>query len=228
MARRHLNAGTLTAPLPPVLATVGVGEMANIITIGWTGILSSQPPRTYISVRPERHSHKLLMERGEFVINLTTRDMAWAVDYAGIYTGAKVDKWEKCSLTKVESKEVAVPTIAESPLSLECKVYKVESMGTHDVFFADIVSVSADERILDEKGRLMLDRADLLAYAHGEYFALGEKLGRFGFSTDKGAKKAAQVNKSAQKDTKTHKNKKEGDKPFYLTAPRGKGGKRRK
>ena len=230
MARRHLKAGALTSPLPPVLVTCGVGENANIITIGWTGIMSTQPPRTYISVRPERHSHKLLTELSEFVINLTTENLVYAVDYAGIYTGAKVDKWEKCKLTRAKSKETEVPTIAESPLALECKVYRVESMGTHDVFYADIVSVSADESLIDENGRIMLDRAGLLAYAHGEYFALGKKLGKFGFSTDKGAKSATQVvgNKSKAGAKNTNTSKDAEKKPFYLTAPRGKGGKKRK
>ena len=232
MARRNLKAGTLTAPLPPVLVTVGEGDRANIITIGWTGILASDPPRTYVSIRPSRHSHKLLSEHGEFVINLATEDMAYAVDYAGIYTGAKVDKWKRCGFTRTESEKVSVPTILESPLALECKVIRVENMGTHDVFFADIVSVSADERILDKSGRLLLDRAGLLAYAHGEYFALGEKLGRFGFSTDKDAKKSTQARENNKKvPSGVKKEGKDTEKvPFYLSAPgvKKKGGRRRK
>ncbi len=194
MARKALKAGVLTAPLPPVLATVGTGDEANIITIGWTGILSTHPPRTYISVRPERHSHSLLRRHGEFVINLTTVDMAKKVDYCGIYTGAKVDKFKECGFTKVDSREVAVPSIGECPLSLECRVVEVIPMGTHDVFIADVVAVSVDDSILDEDGKLRFDKAGLLAYAHGEYYALGEKVGRFGFSTDKpkkGEKKPA-------------------------------------
>lgn len=185
MARKILKAGVLTAPLPPVLATVGTGDEANIITIGWTGILSTHPPRTYISVRPERHSHSLLRRHGEFVINLTTVDMAKKVDYCGIYTGAKVDKFKECGFTKVDSREVAIPSIGECPLSLECRVVEVIPMGTHDVFIADVVAVSVDDSILDEDGKLRFDKAGLLAYAHGEYYALGEKVGRFGFSTDK-------------------------------------------
>lgn len=189
MGRIKLKAGALTAPLPPVLVTVGDMEKSNIITIGWTGILSTSPARTYVSVRPERYSHKLLCEGGEFVINLTTAAMAKKVDYCGIYTGAKVDKFEKCGFNKVASNEVAPPTIAECPLSLECRVIEVLNYGTHDVFLADIVSVSADEGMLDEQGRLRFDRADLLAYAHGEYFALGRSLGKFGFSATKKPKK---------------------------------------
>ena len=185
MARKSFKAGALTAPLPPVMVTVGDMESSNIITIGWTGILSTIPPRTYISVRPERYSYKMLKDNGEFVINLTTASQARVVDYAGIYTGAKVDKFKECKLTKLASKEVSAPTIAECPLALECRVVEVIPMGTHDVFIADIVSVSCDDSIIDEAGKIRFDKAGLLAYAHGEYFALGEKLGSFGFSKKK-------------------------------------------
>ena len=191
--REHFAPGTLTAPLPPVLATVGDMEDANIITIAWTGILASTPPKTYISVRPTRHSYGMLKERGEFVINLPSASLAREVDYAGIYTGAKVDKFEKCGFTKLPSKEVSAPTIAECPIALECRVCEVIPLGSHDCFVADIVSVSCRDDVL-ENGRICYDKADLLAYAHGEYYALGEKLGKFGFSTDK--KKKAEPRKA--------------------------------
>ena len=204
MARRSFKAGTLTAPLPAVMVTVGDMEKSNVITIAWTGILSSDPPRTYISVRPSRHSHAMLLENGEFVINLTNERLALATDYAGIYTGAKVDKFEKCHLTKEKSEKVAPPTIKESPIALECKVYEVVHSGTHDVFMADIVNISCDESILDASGRISFDRENLIAYAHGEYFALGKKLGRFGFSTDKkNRQKAAKPQGAAKKDAGT-------------------------
>ena len=234
MARKSFKAGALTAPLPPVMVTVGDMECSNIITIGWTGILSTIPPRTYISVRPQRHSYKMLKDKGEFVINLTAASQAKVVDYVGIYTGAKVDKFKECGLTKVASKEVSAPTIAECPFSLECRVIEVIPMGTHDVFIADIVSVSADESIIDEAGKIRFDKADLMAYAHGEYFALGEKLGSFGFSTKKPSQK-----KNAPKKNTDEKRAKAGpvsrktdiqeDKKrlFYLDAPRGKGNKSR-
>lgn len=186
--RVNLKPGALTAPLPPVIVSVGDGEISNIITIGWTGILATHPPKTYISVRPERYSYGIIKRTGEFVINLTTVEMARAVDYAGIYTGAKVDKLEKTGLTLTESSAVSAPTIAQSPLTLECRVCEVKSMGTHDVFVADIVGASASPDMLDGEGRLRYDKADLLAYAHGEYYALGQKLGAFGFSTYKGHK----------------------------------------
>ncbi len=187
--RQNFAPGALTAPLPPVLVTVGDMEEANIITIAWTGILATIPPKTYISVRPSRHSYGFLKERGEFVINLPSASLVREVDYAGIYTGAKVDKFEKCGFSKVVSKEVSAPTIGECPIAIECKISEIIPMGSHDVFMADIVSVSCREDVLEE-GRICYDKADLLAYAHGEYFALGEKLGKFGFSTDKENKAA--------------------------------------
>ena len=191
MARRTLKGGTLLCPLPAVMATVGTMEKPNIITVAWCGILSSDPPRAYISVRPSRYSHGLLREGGEFVINLTTEKLARATDYAGIYTGAKVDKFAKLSLTPIESVNVAPPTIKESPLALECRVFEVISMGTHDVFMADILSVSADEEYFDENDKLRLDKAGLISYSHGEYYALGKKIGKFGFSATKKKSKGA-------------------------------------
>lgn len=185
MGRIHLKSGTLLGPLPAVMVSCGDMENSNIITVAWTGILSSDPPRAYISVRPSRHSHDILREKGEFVINLTTESLARATDYSGIFTGAKVDKFEKCRLTKCESKCVSAPTIEESPLSLECKVFEVIESGTHDIFMADIVNVSCREDIMDDKGRICLERAGLMAYSHGEYYALGRRLGKFGFSAAK-------------------------------------------
>ncbi len=225
--RKNLSPGTLTAPLPPAMVTVGDYDNANIITIAWTGILASVPPKTYISVRPSRHSHGMLMERGEFVINLPSADLARTVDFVGIYTGAKMDKFEKCSLTKQKSEKVAPPTIAECPIALECRVCEVVSMGSHDVFIADIVGVSCHEELIDADGKIHYEKADLLAYAHGEYYTLGNAVGRFGFSTDK-------AKKSGKKEPQKKPEQKQGDnpvkvseekrehRPFYLDAPRGK------
>ena len=214
--RKHLSPGALLAPVPPALVTVGKFDEANIITIGWTGILATQPPKTYISVRPTRYSYELLRKHNEFVINLPSVDLARKVDYAGIYTGKKVDKWVKCGFTKQKSERVDTPTIAECPIALECRVTDIIPMGSHDVFMADIVGVSCQESILDEEGKMRFDRADLLAYAHGEYYALGDVVGRFGFSTDKGEKEE----KTKKNVIKTPKN--TNKKPFYENAPRGK------
>ena len=224
MKRQSFKPGTLHAPLPAVMVTVGDMERSNIITIAWTGILSSEPPRAYISVRPSRHSHAMLLEKGEFVINLTTEKLAYATDYAGIYTGAKVDKFEKLSLTKVESKKVSAPTIAQSPLALECRVFKRLSFGTHDVFMADIVNVSVDEELLDENGRICLEKAGLLAYAHGEYFALGEKIGKFGFSAAKETKARMKKNTDGKEHASDKKsNAEKGCKTKTLSATKGNG-----
>lgn len=227
--RRNLSAGTLLAPVPPAMVTVGDYDNANIITIGWTGILASTPPRTYISVRPSRYSYGILKERGEFVINLPSVALARETDYAGIYTGAKVDKFKKCGLTKQKSEKVAPPTIAECPVALECKVCQVIPMGSHDVFMADIVGVSCHEDIFDAEGRLCFDRADLLAYSHGEYYSLGRVVGRFGFSTDKPEKqKKTNKNseKSREKEEKTEKSQVR-KKPFYADAPKSRQPKKR-
>ena len=230
--RKNLSPGTLTAPLPPAMVTVGDYENANIITIAWTGILASVPPKTYISVRPSRHSHGMLTERGEFVINLPSAELARTVDFVGIYTGAKMDKFEKCSLTKQKSEKVAPPTIAECPIALECRVCEVVPMGSHDVFIADIVGVSCHERLIDADGKIHYENADLLAYAHGEYYTLGDTVGRFGFSTDKQKKQAKRedTKKSEKKPRLKPAEADEGKKehrPFYLDAPRGKGSRKK-
>lgn len=214
--RKFLSPGTLLAPVPPAMVTVGDYDNANIITIAWTGILASQPPKTYISVRPSRYSYGILKEHPEFVINLPSVSLAKEVDYVGIYTGKKVDKWEKCGLTKQKSDKVSTPTIAECPVALECRVTEVLSMGSHDVFMADIVGVSCHESIFDDEGKMHFERADLLAYSHGEYYSLGEIVGRFGFSTDK-AEKVEKTNNNASKTPKNVEKK-----PFYESAPRGK------
>ena len=203
MARRSFKAGTLEAPLPAVMVSVGDMENSNILTIAWTGILSSDPPRTYISVRPSRFSHKIIKERGEFVINLTNEALALSTDYVGIYTGAKVDKFEKCGLHKMKSEVVSAPTIAEAPIALECKVFDVIESGTHDIFMADIVNVSCDDSIIDEKDKICFDKAKLIAYSHGEYYALGKKLGRFGFSTDKKKRHTTKKGKNHHKKVGT-------------------------
>lgn len=197
--RKSFAPGTLLAPIPPAMVTVGDMDNANVLTVAWTGILSTIPARTYISVRPSRHSYGILKERGEFVINLPSVSLARETDFVGIYTGAKMDKLEKCGLTKIKSERVSAPTIEECPIALECSVCQVLPMGSHDVFIADILSVSCRGDIIDENGKMRFDRANLLAYAHGEYYSLGDVVGRFGFSTDK-----PKLDKAAAKKSKTH------------------------
>ncbi len=185
MGKTVWKGGALTAPVPPCMVSCGAGERANIITIAWTGIINTVPPKTYISVRPSRHSYELIRESGEFCVNLTSVPLVKAADFCGIYTGKKVNKFERCGLTKAEATKVSCPIILESPLSLECRVTDIIPLGSHHMFLADIVAVDVDDSLLDNDGKLHLERAHLSAFAHGEYFELGRKLGDFGFSAKK-------------------------------------------
>ena len=185
MAKVAWGGGALLAPVPPVMVTCGDMENSNIITVAWTGIINTKPPRLSISVRPTRFSYNIIKEKGEFAVNLTPAALVRTADYCGIYTGAKVDKFAKTGLTKAEAQKIQAPIIAECPLALECKVTDIIPQGTHDLFLAEIVAVDVDESIIDSKGKLRLERAGLAAYAHGEYYELGRRIGKFGFSTDK-------------------------------------------
>lgn len=182
MAKINWKGGALLGPLPAVMVSCGTMEKANVITVAWTGIVSTIPPRAYISVRPTRHSYNIIKESGEFVINLTPRRLCETCDYCGIVTGRCVDKIGKCGFRLEESKEVSAPRLAQSPLVLECRVFDIIPLGSHDMFLCDILSVAVDEDLIDEQGKLCLDRADLIAFAHGEYYGLSGVLGKFGFS----------------------------------------------
>ena len=195
MSKVKWKGGTLLAPVPPVMVSCGDMESSNIITVAWTGIINSEPPKTYISVRPSRHSYNIIKERGEFVINLTPSRLVRSADWCGVYSGKNVDKFAKCKLTKEQANEVLAPVIAECPVALECKVTDIVPLGTHDMFVADIVAVDVSEELIDEKGKLHLEKAGLTAYAHGDYFALGKKIGSFGFSVKKKQNKKPNHNK---------------------------------
>jgi len=201
MSKQVWKGSTLLAPTPAALVTCGEGEQSNILTIGWTGIINSQPPKTYISVRPERHSHGILLEKREFAINLTTAELVRAADFCGVRSGRDMDKFKECGLTRESASAIACPLIAESPLALECKVTDVIKLGSHDMFLADIVAVDVDESLLDEDGRLCMERCHLIAYAHGDYYALGKRLGDFGFSV---RKKSTARHKGTQKRKKAN------------------------
>lgn len=175
----------LLGPVPPALVTCGTMEKPNVLTIAWTGIVCTHPAMTYISVRPSRYSYQLIQETGEFVINLPTSAMGKTTDFCGMKTGAKVNKIEKCGLTLAEGSQVSAPVLADCPVSLECRVTQAQELGSHTMFLAEIVAVQVEERFVDSKGKLNLQQAGLLAYAHGEYFALGRKCGDFGFSVKK-------------------------------------------
>ena len=202
MAKQVWKAGNMIYPLPAVMVSCRDKEgNDNIITVAWTGTICTNPAMAYISVRPERHSYNMIKETGEFVINLTTRELTYATDYCGVKSGRDVDKFKECSLTKEPAVNVNVPMIKESPVNIECKVERIDELGSHHMFVAKVLTVHADEKYMDEKGKFDLSKADLIVYSHGEYHSMGEKLGTFGYSikkkTDKKTKaKSVKVNKS--------------------------------
>ena len=186
MSKLNFKPGTMLNPVPAVMVSCGQGDESNIITVAWTGIVNSEPPMTYVSVRKERHSHHLIKESGEFVINLVTEELAFATDYCGVRSGKDVDKFKEMKLTPAKGEKVGCPVIKESPVNLECRVREIHEYGSHDMFVADIVNVQVNEELLDEKGRIRLDLAGLVAYNHGEYFGLKKNpLGKFGYSVMK-------------------------------------------
>lgn len=184
--KKSFKPGTLLSPVPAVMVSCGDGEEKNIITIGWTGIINSDPPITYISVRKSRYSHHIIEKTGEFVVNLTTEKLAFAADYCGVKSGRDVDKFKEMRLTPESADIVKCPMIAQSPVNLECRVIEIKSYPTHDMFIAEIVAMHADDEIVDEKGKIDMSAAGLIAYVHGEYFGLKKApLGRFGYSVMK-------------------------------------------
>lgn len=185
MSRITFKPGTFLYPLPAVMVTSGDMENSNILTVAWTGIVASEPATTYVSIRKERYSHGIITENMEFCINLTTEDLAYATDYVGVKSGKNVDKFKTLNLTKEKATLVKCPMIKESPVSIECKVIEIKEMGSHDMFLAEIVAVNVDKKYMDENGKFDMDRCNIIAYSHGEYYTLGKKLGKFGFSVKK-------------------------------------------
>jgi flavin reductase (DIM6/NTAB) family NADH-FMN oxidoreductase RutF len=184
MAKQAWKPGTMVYPLPAVMVSCGTKvEDFNIITIAWTGTINSKPPMCYISVRPERHSYDLIKESGEYVINLTTKELAEATDWAGVRSGRDYDKFSELGLTAGKASVVSAPIIEECPLHIECKVKEIVKLGSHDMFISEVVAVLADDRYLDpETGEFRLQDSGLLAYSHGNYFEIGEWVGKFGFA----------------------------------------------
>lgn len=179
--------GTMIYPLPAVLVSVGATEEEyNLFTVAWTGTVCTNPPMCYISVRPERHSYEIIRRTGEFVINLTTSRLARATDWCGVRSGRDYNKFREMGLTPIPATQVAAPVVEESPVSIECRVRQIVPLGSHDMFIADVVNVLVDEEYIDpESGKFDLQRADLIAYSHGEYFRLGDVIGHFGWSVRK-------------------------------------------
>lgn len=183
--------GNMVYPVPAVMVTVAdrAGN-SNILTIAWTGTICTNPPMAYISVRPERYSYEMLRETGEFVINLTNEELAFATDFCGVRSGREVDKWQAAGLTKEQASVVQVPLIKESPVNIECRVTEVKELGSHHMFLAEVVAVDVDSAYLDEKGKFELHRSKPIVYSHGEYYGLSSLLGTFGYSVKKERKKA--------------------------------------
>lgn len=190
MGKELWKPGNMLYPLPVVMVSLADKDgRPNIITLAWVGTVCTNPPMVSISVRPERYSYPILKETGEFVINLTTKELAFATDYCGVKSGRDVDKFKEMNLTPILASEVKAPMIAESPVNIECKVRQVLPLGSHDMFLADVVAVHADEKYMDENHKFHLEKADPIIYSHGSYFGCGELLGTFGYSVKKREKK---------------------------------------
>ena len=205
MSKVTWKSGTFLYPLPAVMVSCGTMEKSNIITVAWTGIINTNPAMVYISVRPTRHSYNIIKETGEFVINLTTQKLAYATDWCGVKTGAKVDKFKELKLSKEKAKFVKCPMIQESPVSVECKVKEVKELGSHHMFIAEVLAINADEQYIDEKGAFDISKCDLITYSNGGYYSLGKKLGKFGFSVQKNNKKTKKVINIKTKNKKRRK-----------------------
>ena len=203
MSKVQWKGGAFIYPIPAVMVSCGTMEESNIITVAWTGILNTNPAMCYISVRPERYSHDIIKENGEFAINLTTRQLAYATDWCGVKSGRDVDKFKEMKLTKEKANIISVPLIKESPVSVECKVKEIVPLGSHDMFVAEIVAIDADEKYIDEKGAFDISKCDLIAYANGGYYPLEKKIGKFGYSVQKKSKTA----KNSKINAKRTKNK---------------------
>lgn len=190
MSKVSFKPGNMLYPLPVVMVSVAdLKGNTDIVTVAWAGTVCTNPPMVSISVRPERFSHHMIVESGEFVINLTNKDLAFATDYCGVKSGRDVDKWKEMHLTPVKGSVVKAPYIDEAPVHIECRVKKVEHLGSHDMFIADVVAVEVDGRYMDAKNSFHLINANPIVYSHGEYYCLGEKVGKFGYSIQKERRK---------------------------------------
>lgn len=186
MAKEIWKPGNMVYPIPAVLVTVADKEgNDNVLTIAWTGTISSDPAMAYVSIRPSRYSYNMIKQTKEFVINLTTKELAFATDFCGVKSGKDVDKFKEMGLTREPAQYVKAPLIKESPVNIECKVVDIKPCGTHDMFIGEVLAVHADEKYIDETGRFDLSKAEPLVYSHGQYYSLGEKIGKFGYSVRK-------------------------------------------
>ena len=190
MSKQSWKPGNMLYPLPVVMVSADKEGRDDIITVAWAGTVCTNPPMVSISIRPERYSYHMIRETGEFVINLTTEELAFATDYCGVKSGRDVDKFKETGLTREKAEKVKAPMIAEAPVSIECKVKEIRELGSHHMFIAQVAAVHADEKYMDEKNRFDLNRARPIVYSHGEYLGTGKKLGTFGYSVKKAKKQA--------------------------------------
>jgi flavin reductase (DIM6/NTAB) family NADH-FMN oxidoreductase RutF len=190
MGKEIWRPGNMLYPIPAVMVSCQrEGEKPNIITVAWAGNVCSSPAMLSISVRKERYSYDIIKESGEFVVNLTTKKLAKATDWCGVRSGRDYDKFKEMNLTPLESQVVSCPGIAESPVNIECKLHQIVELGSHDMFIGEVVSVTVDDKYMDSKGKFDLCKSNPITYSHGEYFTLGEKIGKFGYSVVKKKKK---------------------------------------
>ena len=189
MPKVEWKPGTFLYPIPVVMVTSGTMEKSNIMTVAWTGIINTNPAMCYISVRPERYSYNLIKESGEFVINLTNEKLVYATDWCGVKSGNDVDKFKEMKLSKEKAKHVKCPIIKESPVAIECKVKEIKELGSHHMFIAQVLSIDADDKYIDEKGAYNISKCDLIAYSNGGYYSLNKKIGKFGYSVQKNKKR---------------------------------------
>lgn len=186
MGKQHWKPGNMLNPVPAVMVSVTDKEgKSNIITVAWAGTVCTNPPMVSISVRPSRYSYQILEETGEFVINLTNESLVKACDYCGVVSGRDVDKFAKTGLTPIPMEHVHAMGIDESPVNMECKITEKRELGSHTMFIAEVVGVTVDDQYMDEIGKFHINESGLVMYSHGEYFALGKKLGKFGYSVKK-------------------------------------------
>lgn len=189
MKKQKWKPGNMIYPLPAVMVSCGDQEKSNIITVAWTGTICTNPPMTYISIRPERYSYNLIKEKGYYVINLTTKNLLKATDFCGVRSGRDYDKFKMMQLNPVVTSETGCPMIEESPVNIECKVKEIIELGSHHMFISDVINVYVDEKYMDKNNKFNLNDSDLIAYSHGAYFTLGQQLGTFGYSVAKKKKK---------------------------------------
>lgn len=186
MAKVSFKPGNMLYPVPAVMVSCqGNDGKPNILTVAWTATINSDPAMISISVRKERYSYHLIKESGEFCVNLTNKELAWATDYCGVKSGKNVDKWKEAKLTPVASEVIKAPGILESPVNIECKVKEAIDLGSHTIFMGEVVAVHVDDKYMDEKGSFNFEDANPIAYCHGQYYTLGENIGKFGFSVKK-------------------------------------------